>query len=65
MNVRVAIIYYSSTGSVFQLAQAIAEGATEAGAEVRLRRVQELASDEAIGRNMAWKAHHEATRRCR
>ena len=57
----VAVIYYSSTGNVYALAEAIAEGAAEAGAAVRLRRVAELAPDEAIDSNPAWRAHVEAT----
>jgi NAD(P)H dehydrogenase (quinone) len=38
---KVAVIYYSATGTVQALAQAVAEGAAEAGAEIRLRRVAE------------------------
>jgi NAD(P)H dehydrogenase (quinone) len=57
----VAVIYYSSTGNVHALAEAVADGASEAGAEVRLRRVAELAPDEAIDSNPAWRAHLEAT----
>jgi NAD(P)H dehydrogenase (quinone) len=38
MTVKVAVIYYSATGNVHALAQAVAEGAASAGAEVRLRR---------------------------
>jgi NAD(P)H dehydrogenase (quinone) len=57
----VAVIYYSSTGNVHALAEEVAVGATEAGAEVRLRRVAELAPDEAIDTNPAWRAHLEAT----
>ncbi|WP_433363044.1 NAD(P)H:quinone oxidoreductase [Actinoplanes sp. CA-142083] len=41
MTANVAVIYYSATGSVHALARAVAEGATEAGAQVRLRRVAE------------------------
>lgn len=59
---KVAVIYYSSTGNTHKMAEAVAEGAEEAGAEVRLRRVQELAPESAIASNPAWKAHHEATR---
>ena len=51
---RVAVIYYSSTGHVHQLATAVAEGAESAGADVRLRMVQELAPQEAIEANPAW-----------
>jgi NAD(P)H dehydrogenase (quinone) len=57
----VAIIYYSSTGNVHALAQAVAEGAEQAGAEVRVRRVAELAPAEAIDANPAWRAHLDAT----
>lgn len=62
MPVKLAIIYYSSTGTNYKLAQTAAEAAREAGAEVRLRKVQELAPAEAIASNPAWKAHVEATR---
>jgi NAD(P)H dehydrogenase (quinone) len=57
----IAVIYYSSTGNVHALAQALAEGAAEAEAEVRLRRVAELAPDKAIDSNPAWRAHLDAT----
>jgi NAD(P)H dehydrogenase (quinone) len=57
----VAVIYYSSTGNVHELALALAEGASEAGAEVRLRRAAELAPDESINQNPAWRAHLDAT----
>jgi NAD(P)H dehydrogenase (quinone) len=43
MAVKVAIIYYSATGTTYQLARAIEEGARAAGAEVRFRKVQRLA----------------------
>lgn len=62
MTVRLAVIYYSATGSVHALADAVAQGATEAGAEVRLRRVAELAGEEAIDSNPAWRTHVDATR---
>ncbi|MEU8621083.1 NAD(P)H:quinone oxidoreductase [Streptomyces sp. NPDC048623] len=61
MSVKVAVIYYSATGNVHRLAQAVAEGAEKAGAEVRLRRVPELAPDTAIDSNPAWRAHVDAT----
>lgn len=57
MTVKVAIIYYSATGTTYQLARAIAEGAREAGAEVRFRKVHELAPEEAIASNEGWSAH--------
>ena len=46
--VNVAVIYYSATGTVHALAQAAAEGAEKAGANVRLRKVAETAPPEAI-----------------
>ncbi len=58
---KIAVVYYSSTGNVHQLAAAVAEGAEEAGAEVRLRRVPELAPEEAIDSNPMWRAHVDAT----
>ncbi|GAB1644479.1 NAD(P)H:quinone oxidoreductase [Krasilnikovia sp. MM14-A1259] len=61
MTAKVAVIYYSSTGNVHALAQAVAEGAAKAGAEVRLRRVPELAPAQAIDSNPAWRAHLDAT----
>jgi NAD(P)H dehydrogenase (quinone) len=60
MAVKVAVIYYSATGAVHALAQAVAEGAASAGAEVRLRRVAELAPDSAIEENPRWRRHVDA-----
>ncbi|MEV6925211.1 NAD(P)H:quinone oxidoreductase [Dactylosporangium sp. NPDC051485] len=61
MGAKVAVIYYSATGNVHALAEAIAAGAADAGADVRLRRVPELAPDAAIDANPDWRAHVEAT----
>ena len=61
MGAKVAVIYYSATGNVHALAEAVAEGAAEGGAEVRLRRVAELAPDVAIDANPGWRAHTDAT----
>jgi NAD(P)H dehydrogenase (quinone) len=54
---RIAVIYYSATGNVHGLAQAVAEGAEGAGAEVRLRHVEELASELLISQNQYWGRH--------
>lgn len=62
MSARIAIIYYSSTGHVHRLAEAVAEGAADAGADTRLRRVTELAPPAAIDANPGWAAHASATR---
>lgn len=58
---RVAVIYYSSTGNTYEIAKAIEEGARSAGAETRLRKVRELAPDEAIATNQGWVQHRQAT----
>jgi NAD(P)H dehydrogenase (quinone) len=60
MTVKVAVIYYSATGTVHGLAQAVAEGAASTGSEVRLRRVAELAPDDAIEQNPLWRRHADA-----
>jgi NAD(P)H dehydrogenase (quinone) len=57
MAVKVAIIYYSATGTTYRLARAVEEGASEAGADVHFRKVRELAPDEAIASNQGWAAH--------
>jgi len=62
MSVNLAIIYYSSTGTNYQLAQWAKEGGVEAGAEVKVLKVPELAPQSAIDQNPAWKAHIEATK---
>src|SRR5216110_3041656 len=60
MTVRIAVIYYSATGTVHALAEAVAEGAASAGAAVRLRRVAELSPDAAIDQNPRWRRHTDA-----
>ena len=60
MSVNVAVIYYSATGAVHALAEAVAEGAASGGAAVRLRRVAELASDSSIDENPSWRRHVDA-----
>jgi NAD(P)H dehydrogenase (quinone) len=61
MSTQIAVIYYSATGNVHKLAEAIAEGARDTGAEVRLRRVRELAPEEAIQANQEWARHRDET----
>ncbi|GGJ53854.1 MULTISPECIES: NAD(P)H:quinone oxidoreductase [Virgibacillus] len=61
-NVKLAIIYYSSTGINYQLAKWAEEAGKAAGAEVRLVKVPELAPEAAIESNPAWKAHYDATK---
>ncbi|WP_328324215.1 MULTISPECIES: NAD(P)H:quinone oxidoreductase [unclassified Streptomyces] len=58
----VAVVYYSSTGNVHRLADAAADSARKAGAEVRLRRVAEVFPQSQVAADDAWAAHLEATR---
>jgi NAD(P)H dehydrogenase (quinone) len=53
---RIAVIFYSATGNVAAMAEALAEGARGGGAEVRVRPVRELAPPEAIASNPRWQA---------
>ncbi len=53
MTVKLAVIYYSATSTTYQLARAIEEGAQQAGAEVRFRKVKELAPDQRYSRTRA------------
>jgi NAD(P)H dehydrogenase (quinone) len=62
MATKVAIIYYSQTGTTYKLAQAIEEGAKEAGAETRLLKVKETAPDSVIDRNEGWKKQRDETK---
>ncbi|GAB3716480.1 NAD(P)H:quinone oxidoreductase [Nocardiopsis oceani] len=58
---RIAVVYYSSTGNIHRLAEAVADGAADAGAEVRLRRAAELAPAEVVEGQPEWRAHLDAT----
>lgn len=60
--VKVAVVFYSATGTITEVAKTIAEESEKAGAEVRLRRTPELAPDSAIDANPAWRTNVEATR---
>ena len=54
---RIAVIYYSATGNVHALAKAVAEGAADEGAEVRLRHVAELPQEMLISFKQHWGRH--------
>ena len=56
---KIAIIYYSSTGTVDAMAKRAAEAAEKDGAEVRLRHVAETAPQEAIESQDEWVEHRE------
>lgn len=53
---KIAVIYYSTYGTNHAMAQAAAEAARAAGADVRLRRVAETAPKAVIDTQDAWKA---------
>ncbi|MFG2886255.1 NAD(P)H:quinone oxidoreductase [Streptomyces sp. NPDC048297] len=55
--VKLAVIYYSSTGFSAEIAKEISDAAAKAGAEVRLLKTAELASEAAVAANEAWAAH--------
>ncbi|WP_410643194.1 NAD(P)H:quinone oxidoreductase [Amycolatopsis sp. lyj-346] len=65
MSTRILVVYYSSTGNTAALAEGLAAGARETGADVRVRTVPETVPADAIARNPRWQAwvdagpHHE------
>src|SRR5919107_729274 len=61
-NAKLAVIYYSATGTIHGMAERLQEAGEKAGAEVRLRQVPELAPDEAIASNAAWSQHFDRTK---
>src|SRR5215467_5619173 len=50
----ILIAFYSRDGSVEALAKAVSEGAREAGAEVRLRRVPDIVPPEVMAKVPGW-----------
>lgn len=59
---KITIVYYSSTGNTAEIARAVEQGAQEAGAETRLRKVRELADAATVAAKPAWQEHVDATR---
>ncbi|MEV8514185.1 NAD(P)H:quinone oxidoreductase [Dactylosporangium sp. NPDC051484] len=60
-SVNLAVIYYSATGTIAEIAKEMSVAAEKAGAEVRLRKVAELAPQSAVEQNPAWAANVRAT----
>jgi len=56
---RIAIVFYSTYGTNHQVAEAAAEAARAAGAEVRLRRIAETAPADVVAAQDAWKAQFD------
>ncbi|CDQ18515.1 NAD(P)H dehydrogenase (quinone) [Halobacillus karajensis] len=61
-NVKLAVVFYSMGGTNYQMAKWAEEGAKEAGAEVKVLKVEELAPQSSIEANEAWKATVDATK---
>lgn len=61
-KVKLAVIYYSAYGTNYKLAKWAEEGAIEAGAEVRVLKVDELIPEDVINNDQGMKANAEATK---
>ena len=59
---KVAIIYYSATGTTYELAKAVETGAREAGAETKILKVKETVPEAVTDKNEGWQKNIEATR---
>ncbi|MCX4632752.1 NAD(P)H:quinone oxidoreductase [Streptomyces sp. NBC_01443] len=59
--IKLSIVYYSSTGTITEIAKELRDAGVKAGAEVRLVKAAELAPRSAIEANPAWAANHAAT----
>jgi NAD(P)H dehydrogenase (quinone) len=59
---KIAIIYYSATGHGATMANKLADAATAAGAEVRVRHIAETRDPSTFADNPAWTAQYEATK---
>ncbi|MFT0532586.1 NAD(P)H:quinone oxidoreductase [Castellaniella hirudinis] len=61
MNVRLAVVYYSTYGTNHQMASIAAQAATAAGAEVRLLKAPETAPAQVVAGQEAWQAQADKT----
>ncbi|MEU6708873.1 NAD(P)H:quinone oxidoreductase [Streptomyces wuyuanensis] len=59
--VKLSIVYYSSTGTIAEIARELRDAGVKAGAEVRLVKAAELAPRAAVDANPAWAANEAAT----
>ncbi|OBK41469.1 NAD(P)H:quinone oxidoreductase [Mycobacterium kubicae] len=59
---KLAIIYYSATGHGTTMANRVAAAGEAAGAEVRVRHVEETRDPASFAQNPAWTANYEATK---
>jgi NAD(P)H dehydrogenase (quinone) len=58
---KIAVVYYSTYGTNYAIAEAAAKAAEAAGAEVRLRKVRETAPAAVVNGQDAWKAQADKT----
>jgi NAD(P)H dehydrogenase (quinone) len=58
-DLNVLVAFYSRSGSTEKLAQGVAEGAKEAGAEVRLRRARDFVAEDIIRTVPGWAEHRD------
>ena len=61
MTVKLAVVYYSTYGTNYQMATIAAEAAKAAGAEVRLLKARETAPEAVVQGQDAWKAQADKT----
>lgn len=62
-NLKLAIIYYSSTGTNYQLAKKAETAAKDVGVEkIRFRRVEETVLEKVIKENEEWYNHYKETK---
>src|SRR5690625_759371 len=61
MSVKLAIVYYSTYGTNYEMASIAAEAAKAAGADVRLLKARETAPAEVVAGQEGWKAVADKT----
>lgn len=61
-KLNVAVVFYSMGGTNYQLARWAADEAQATGAEVRLLKVEELASESTVASHEGWQATADATK---
>ncbi|OBG39179.1 MULTISPECIES: NAD(P)H:quinone oxidoreductase [Mycolicibacter] len=59
---KLAVIYYSATGHGTKMAERVAKAGEAAGAEVRVRHIEETRDPETFAHNPAWSANYAATK---
>ena len=55
---KILVLFYSKTGHMLKMARSIVSDAEKTGAEVRIRKVAELAPSDIIDKSPEWKAIH-------